>query len=189
MDVWQSKRTQLRNLAIAVLNDYSRADDVLQEAFARLLKRPPSFKSEDDAFRYARAVVTNTAIDFYRRSCRHSRKIAIYREAVHEPAIARNPLDLLLLRERAHTQAAVVARLRKAVLSLPPTERRAIEAYFGDEKRRLKDVCAEAGIAYSQLRSDMLRAVDRLRDMLRDEGRDEPLLSWDLLEPVLEEMK
>lgn len=180
MDQWQRNRSKLYALAAAVIGDSSRVDDVLQEAFARLLRAKRTFSNETEAVYYMRAAVTNTAIDWYRRNRRYSSTFKSGVTAVHDCSIGSTPLELLLRKESARHQQQLLARLRMALDQLPAEDRVAVDAYFGEQRRPLHQICRELGISYGKLRYRLFRAIDRIRGILREEGFQE--LSWCLEE-------
>ena len=160
----------------AVLLDQSSTDDVLQEAFARVLQSRKSFTDRREAFHYLRKTVVSTTIDLYRRSTRYSSKILSHRDPLL-PArtvsqLEPSPLELLLQEEEAKVQRLLIDRVQSVLRTLPPSQQEAIRLFFGRDGKRLKDVCREAGIPYSTLRSRMIRGVDNIRSRLKEDGVD-----------------
>jgi RNA polymerase sigma factor (sigma-70 family) len=159
----------------AVLLDQSSIEDVLQEAFTRVLQSRKSFSSRQEAFHYLRKTVLTTTIDMYRRSSRQMNKVSGYRNISEVPVEAvqerPDPLNVLILQEQEEKQRQLVKQVKSALKSLPPTQQQAIELFFSRSRsRRLKDICRESGIPYSTLRSRVLRGVDSIRLRLREKG-------------------
>jgi RNA polymerase sigma factor (sigma-70 family) len=159
----------------AVLLDQSSIDDVLQEAFARVLQSRKDFSDRREAFHYLRKTVLSTTIDLYRRSRRYSSRIIDYRDppefSHHQLQKDPDPLGLLILREKDDERRLLVDQVRAALSQLPPSQRQAIELFFGRSKeRKLKEICKEAGIPYSTLRSRVIRGVDQIRLRLKEDG-------------------
>jgi len=161
----------------AVLFDQSSIDDVLQEAFAKVLHSRKDFSDRREAFHYLRKTVLSTTIDLYRRSTRYnSRVIDCPDPPEFSPILLQkdqDPLSLLLLREQAEEKYNLVSQVRAALATLPPSQQEAIELFFGrSKKQRLKEICRDSGIPYSTLRSRMIRGVDKIRALLREEDAD-----------------
>lgn len=159
----------------AVLLDQSSIDDVLQEAFARVLQSRKDFLDRQEAFHYLRKTVLSTTIDLYRRSRRYSSKII----DCHDPpefshySLEKDPdpLGLLILQEQDDKRRSLVNQVKTELGQLPPSQRQAIELFFGRSKeKKLKEICKEAGIPYSTLRSRMIRGVDQIRLRLKENG-------------------
>ncbi|GAB4114091.1 MAG: hypothetical protein Kow001_15530 [Acidobacteriota bacterium] len=176
VELWLEKQPALVALAVAVLGDRDRVDDVMQEAFTRVYRNGRSFRDSGEAFRYLRAVVINTAIDDYRR---HRRYLDTFRVPDGEPrdeGDASTPLQILLRKEGAGYRSRLMKRLRAGLERLDPEEREAIEIFFGPRRRPLNEYCREHGTSYSVLRRRMQRAIDRLRSQFQEERP--PGLEW-----------
>lgn len=169
----------------AVLPTSQYVDDVLQEAFARVLKSKRRFASYADAYKYVHASVLTTAIDGYRRLKRNQRFfLACDVRNVYRPSsVHADPLDLLLLAEEADRKSALMAEIQAAIKALKPEQQQAIHAFFGKRRQAsLKEYCMDSGVSYSTLRSRMLQGIDRIREQLHqrningfDDGEeDEP---------------
>jgi RNA polymerase sigma factor (sigma-70 family) len=176
IQVWKEKQYAFRAMVRAVLLDKSSIDDVLQEAFTRVLQSRKSFTDRREAFHYLRKTVLSTTIDLYRKSTRYSNRITYHRDQNQPdraaPLAEAGPLELLLREEEATRQRHLINHVRAVLRTLPTPQQQAIELFFGREGKRLKDVCREAGIPYSTLRSRMIRGVDNLRLRLKEEGVD-----------------
>lgn len=157
-------------MAAAVLPGSHHVDDVLQEAFARVLKSRREFGNRTDAYRYLRTSVMNTAIDFYRRLKRQHRVFtACDVQNVYLPCPGReDPLSRLIRAEETDARRALMAEVQAAVENLTPQQQEAIQAFFGKRRQTsLKDFCTENGVSYSTLRCRMLQGIDRIREQLQ----------------------
>ena len=159
----------------SVLLDQSSIEDVLQEAFTRVLQSRKHFSDQQEAFHYLRRTVLTTTIDVYRRSKRQTSKISDSprpaEKSIHAVRGRPDPLELLILKEEAEERRQLINHVRSAVNSLPKAQREAIELFFNRSKRvRLKDICQDSGIPYSTLRSRMIRGVDTIRLYLCRKG-------------------
>lgn len=165
--VWRKNQGLFRSIVRTVLFDLSSTDDVLQEAFARLLQCKKSFSSEREAFQYLRRVVFSTTIDHYRRMTRQELLLKNpYLTSREQP----DPLNLLIREEEEELQTSLVGEICKVVRQLPREQREAIELMFGHPHKRLKEMCKQKGIPYSTLRSRMIAAIDQIRTQLRAKG-------------------
>jgi RNA polymerase sigma factor (sigma-70 family) len=156
-EIWKEKQKAFRAIARTVLLDQSSIDDVLQEAFARVLQSRKKFSDRREAFNYLRKTVLTTTIDLYRSSKRYNSRVLGSRSLPEFPSsILRSepdPLRLLIRREQTEQYFYLVDRVRNAMAKLPPPQREAIELFFGrSREKRLKDICRESGIPYSTLR-------------------------------------
>lgn len=169
--VWKERLGILRAMVRHILFDHSSIDDVLQDAFARLLKSRKTFRSEEEAYHYSRKVVFNTAIDHYRQLTRHSTFVRSSPSFRREPP---TPLALLIREEEEEFQNSLLIEMRKALRALPLEQKQAIDLIFSRNGKKLKDICQENEIPYSTLRSRMMAGVDQIRRQLRGRGFLEP---------------
>ena len=176
-EVWEQKKPILRAIAKTILFDHSLIDDVLQDAYAGILATGREFRSEDEAYSYARRAVTNTAIDYYRH-IRTNTAVQAEARLSAETLDTRTPLMRLVGSEDARRHQAVLVEVRTAVESLSPERKQAVDVVFV-HRRKLKDVCKETGIPYSTLRSRALAAIDEIREHLRSRGFLSPIQKAD----------
>jgi RNA polymerase sigma factor (sigma-70 family) len=174
--IWEEKQSALRALVRTILIDETVVDDVLQEAFSRVLKTRRDFHTVEEAFYYLRKTVLHTTIDAYRRSKRDRVRFRDYdpREDTSPSSLlpqAVDPLKLLIDQEETEQQKVLVNEVKKALKRLSPEQREAIEIFFGNGRQStLKDLCRKKGVPYSTLRSRMLRGIDKIRGHLRQKG-------------------
>jgi RNA polymerase sigma-70 factor (ECF subfamily) len=172
--VWEKKKCAFRAMVRAVVSDPNSVEDVLQEAFLRVLKTRKSFANGQEAFNYLRRTVLNTSIDSYRRLKRQNSRFDTrngerYTQGYAE--IGNDPLSLLLTTEAAEMHNQLVTEVERALRTLQPKQREAVEAFFRRESTlKLKEFCQEQGVPYSTLRSRMLQGIDQIRIQLQARG-------------------
>ncbi len=175
-------------LAVAIIGDRGRVDDIMQEAFARVLRNGRSFADRSETLKYLRAAVINTAIDHYRRQRRYLDTFRTPGQGLEAQGDLLTPLQMLLHKEKSDYRRRLLERLRECVERLEPEDRDALDIFFGPRSRPVRDYCRERGTTYAALRRRMQRAIDRLRVQLRQEAQE---LQWCLedegVEMVLEE--
>lgn len=148
--LWHKNQAILRSIISNILLDPSGVDDVLQEAFRKLLQSKIHFSTPEETYNYIRKVVLNTGIDHYR--C-HRRRNARFTHCADEnlpsssPYVP-NPLTLLMEKERAEVQNSILEEVRKTLKELPPEQREAIDITFNRNHQKIKDLCKEKGIPY-----------------------------------------
>ncbi len=176
--IWHEKRAVFRSIALRMLLDPSRVDDILQEAFAHVLASGRSFPSEADAYRYMRRVVSNTTIDHYRASKRAVDRFSTETIFVYsEPRSSQpGPLTTLLKNEFARSRSELLEEVARALTDLPPDQREAILLILGPRPRKLTEICREMGVPYSTLRSRMIAGLQRIRKKLKVKGLYRPYL-------------
>lgn len=161
-------------MATAVLRSPVQVEDVLQEAFARVLKSGRDFSCPQEAFKYLRTAVLNTAIDFYRRIRRQRESAAAQAEEArfsYASGQHKDPLGILILEEETRKRDQLLDEVRAAMNRLTPQQRQAIQIFFDSNRgSTIKDVCRESGVPYSTLRSRMLQGIDQIRAHLRARG-------------------
>lgn len=175
-EIWQKHQSLFRGLVRNLLIDFSLTDDVLQDAYARVLKSGKHFDNRPQAFQYLRRTVVNTTIDYYRQIRRRHRFEAEgclphgeFRAAGTDTA------DHLLVREdRDQLEISVLNEVDKALETLPSHQREAIDLLFFPQEATLKELCASRGVPYSTMRSRMLAGVDRIRKHLKKKGLFHP---------------
>ncbi|MGH9340014.1 MAG: RNA polymerase sigma factor [Acidobacteriota bacterium] len=165
--VWLRNQAIFRTLVRNILFDHSIIDDVLQEAFVRLLRSRKNLLTEQDAYNYARKTVVNTSIDFYRHLSRQKSAAGHYSASQTDE----DPLSLMIQEEQDSFNNSVLEEIKEALLQLPPEQRQAIDLIFNhDRRRKIKDLCKEAGIPYTTVRSRMRAGIDGIRQTLKGKG-------------------
>ncbi len=157
--VYRSHRQGLYSLALAVTGVPDRAEDAVQEAFARLFARQA--RPDGDVVAYVFATVRNTAIDLVRRHGPSPTPLgdAIYADATVTP---NHPGTSLL---QAETQALV----RQAISELPEEQAQVVllKTHAGLTFEQIASVVeAPLGTVTSRYR----RGLERLREKLEALG-------------------
>ncbi len=124
----------LYSVTVRILHSEAAAQDVVQDVFVRLWRRPEQFDSQRGRFvPWLLSVARHRAIDERRsadRRLRHEGEAGTNHEILRVPDGSRDPAVAALLSEDR-------AEVRRALAGLPDEQRRAIElAYFGGLTQR-----------------------------------------------------
>lgn len=139
--------------AFVIVGDRERAEEIVQEALSRTVRRWEEVGSLDRPGAWVRKVVVNEAISVWRSMQRES--ILLNRLAVLEvPA--------------GNSTPEVDSDLWAAVRLLPEEQCRAIALFYGADAS-LAEVAEELGATVSSTKSLLFRARGRLRQLLGDE--------------------
>ncbi|MSQ35849.1 MAG: sigma-70 family RNA polymerase sigma factor [Dehalococcoidia bacterium] len=156
------------SVSLRVLYDRQLAEDVTQEVFLRLWRRPQSYDPERGRLlSWLMSVTRNRAIDERRQLTRRSRSEQ-YQEPLHEPVREPNVLDdpqvALALTELRRI-------VRGAMSALPPAQREVIElGYFGGLTQT--EISARTGVPLGTVKTRVRLALRKLRATLGDfDGR------------------
>lgn len=148
----------LRRIALAILRDEARIDDVLQEAWLMTRRCKPSDFMDERA--WLAAVVRNLA----RNSRRSERRLASRERAASRPERLESTAEIA-------ARGSVVERLGIALKRLPELERTALELRFV-EQLELKQIAARLGRPVPTLKHQIRRGLDGLRRELDAEFGD-----------------
>ncbi|MHC4821432.1 MAG: RNA polymerase sigma factor, partial [Planctomycetota bacterium] len=153
----------VRNLAHRLVRDPHAAEDVAQQAWVKVLQRPPGRLESLKA--WLATVVRNCARDRFRSDGRRSA-----REQAAPPPVEPRTADELV----AHAEAQ--RRVLDAVLELEPTDRDLVLMRFFDglEPREIAD---RLGVPGGTVRSRLHRALARVRERL-DGAHDGDRRAW-----------
>jgi RNA polymerase sigma-70 factor (ECF subfamily) len=148
-------------IALRLLGDHGRADDVTQEVFTRLWQRPYRFDPDRSSLRtYLVTDAHGRAVDRLRAD---QRRVA--REERHERDATRVEADL----EREVWELLRAERVREALGDLPAGEREAILlAYF--DGRTYREVAMQLGIPEGTAKSRIRAGLHRLARHLEAAG-------------------
>ncbi|GII63378.1 RNA polymerase sigma factor [Sphaerisporangium krabiense] len=153
-DFVTSRWRALQRTAYLLTGDHGRAEDLLQIALVRAHRR---WSRIEDPELYVRRVVINLNVAWWRRR----RVPEQLTDRVPEPGASGDPHAGLDLREELWT----------AVLRLPPRMRAVLVLrYFEDLPEA--EVARVLGCSPGTVKSQTSRGLDRLRDALRDPGRE-----------------
>jgi len=135
-------------LAYSYLHNMEDAEDVLQDTLIRVLEANPVFESEDHEKAYLLRVTAN---------------------------VAKNRIEYNKYRETDELSEELVADQREdlsfvwdAVKSLPEKEREVVHLFYA-EGYRTAEIAELLGRNESTVRSDLKRARDRLKDILKED--------------------
>lgn len=149
------------SLALRILGDSGKAEDVVQEAFLKLWNGAARFDDSRGTLRaWLTTAVRNRSIDLLRgRSLQERRELALKPEVTSSTA---GPDELAA---GAQERAAV----RAALESLPDEQRQAVLlAYFGGFTQA--EVAELAGVPLSTVKGRMRLALEKLGAYLRERG-------------------
>lgn len=159
VDVLEANRAHLRFIARSVLSSAEQVDDVMQDAYLRLVNVPADVRSP---IAYCRQVVRNLALDY----CRH--------RAVEQACIAADvSVDWLeapgtgSLQRRVEVQEALAA-LEKELERMPPKIRQVFELHRIQGYTQ-RDVAKHLGCSLTYVNlmfSQALEAVEKCRHLV-----------------------
>ena len=131
LDIYMTHRAQLVSYANRIVYDVGYAEDVVQEAWARL-NRASHAQPIDEPVRYLYRIVRNLSIDLLRRLSREGYRTSMDIEIASQIIADDNPSAETILIAREDIRIVL-----DAIAELPERERIAIEMYrFGDFKLR-----------------------------------------------------
>ena len=141
-----------------VLSDRSLAEDVVQETFLAVWRRPDSFRPERGSVRtWLLSIARHRAIDVTRGRAFSNERISL--DQVAEPRYPDVWQDVSRRLERS--------QVRQAVESLPAEQREAVLlAYFGGQTHR--EISERTGAPLGTVKGRMRLAMQKLRDSLTD---------------------
>jgi RNA polymerase sigma-70 factor (sigma-E family) len=149
-DFVASRSAALVRLAYLLIGDHELAQDLVQEALARVYVAWPRLRDIANAEAYTRRVITTTAISWRRRRSFHERPV----EFLREPPSA-DPSEDLVVHEV----------LWAHLLALPPRQRAAIVLrYYQDlTEAQTADVM---GCSVGTVKSQVFAGLSKLRGLL-----------------------
>lgn len=121
VDIFVAHRSQLCHLATKILGSRDRAEDVVQDAYLKIIEARAVFVVKQPTA-YVFRIVRNLAIDHYRRTALESGVFTVAEEGQNVPSASGTPEALSISRQ----QLDLVAR---ALDQLPERTRRAFEHY------------------------------------------------------------
>jgi RNA polymerase sigma-70 factor (ECF subfamily) len=176
--LYERHRTPVFRFACRMLGSAPQAEDVTQECFLQVLRRPEAFRAERASLRtYLCAIARHLALKQLRRRGQET----LMDDPPEEPpgretaADGRDPLSRVMEAEAAEA-------VRMAVEALPPLQREAV-VLFEYQEMSLADVAAVCDTDVGTVKSRLHRARERLRRTLtpllaggpasaRSEGRE-----------------
>jgi RNA polymerase sigma-70 factor (ECF subfamily) len=149
------------SLALRILGDSGKAEDVVQEAFLKLWNGAARFDEERGSLRgWLTTAVRNRSIDLLRgRSLHERRELALNAEVVSARA---GP-------EEAAADSEERAAVRAALAELPQEQRDAVLlAYFGGFTQA--EIAEQVGVPLSTVKGRMRLALEKLGAYLKERG-------------------
>ncbi len=137
-------------------NDYEDARDILNEGFIKVFRFIEKYKIGTSLESWIRRIMINSSIDYYRKEIRHRSEdidTAMYKLSDQTDVVSDFSAQDIL----------------KAVQKLPPAYRAVFNLYV-IEGYSHKEVSEELGITESTSRSNLVKARNRLKDMLEELG-------------------
>ena len=158
---YTAHRFELHAHALRILKDSTRAEEVVQDAFIKVMLAAPELTSEEHAVSYLHRTIENLCIDLFRAEGRRP-NLVVLDDAQSE--IESNWQDA-----GDHSQAITAAEdaaiIRQALALLSPAERTALVMWEMDG-RSTAEIAAELGIKESSVRHTVSRARASLRTIL-----------------------
>jgi RNA polymerase sigma-70 factor (ECF subfamily) len=159
--LYERHRTPVFRFACRVLGSAQQAEDVTQECFLEVLRRPGAFRAERASLRtYLCAIARHLALKQLRRRGQET----LVDDPPEDPAgggraaAGRDPLSRVIEAEAAEA-------VRMAVEALPPLQREAV-VLFEYQEMSLADVAAVCDTDVGTVKSRLHRARERLRRTL-----------------------
>ena len=160
-DLYDRYGTLAYSVAVRILDDPGKAEDVVQEAFLKLWHGAMRFDESRGSLRtYLTTAVRNRAIDMLRgRSLRERQELALKPDVVSSTAAPDKEVEGALEREA----------VRAALAELPDEQRQAVLlAYFGGFTQA--EIAQHAGVPLSTIKGRMRLALEKLAAYLKGKG-------------------
>lgn len=152
VELYHTHRLTMVRLAVLLVDDLPTAEDVVQEAFAKLYAGWERLRAPDAAVAYLRTAVVNGARSVLRR--RRTARLFVWRTAVPEPGA-----DAAVLRAEEHD--GVLAALRR----LPRRQREVLVLRYWYDLSE-SDIAQTLGISPGTVKSTASRGLARLATSL-----------------------
>jgi RNA polymerase sigma-70 factor, ECF subfamily len=154
--VVRSRQVQILRIAYRILGNWADAEDVAQEVFVRMYRHGLAFPSEAALGGWLYRVAVNLCLD-------HARSSRPWQELPELPSQADSAEAAAIREQRKHL-------LTRALGLLPPRERAAV-VLREIEGLSTAEVASILGSSEGTVRSQVSKAVTRLREILsREEG-------------------
>jgi len=158
---YTAHRFELKTHADRILKDSSRADEVVQDAFIKVMLAAPELTSEDHALSYLHRTIENLCIDLFRAEGRRPNLVVLDDATAEVESTWQDQGD----HSQALSAAEDAAIIRQALALLSPAERTALVMWEMDG-RSTAEIAAELGIKESSVRHTVSRARTSLRAVL-----------------------
>lgn len=151
-------RMQLRRAAYKILGDWERSDDVVQDAYIKIIEMTAD-QNVRQPLAYMFRIVRNLAIDHYRRMMFETELFGVDEEGLHVPALAGIPETHAINRQH-------IALVIQALAKLPERTRRVFELYrMGGYTHRM--IATELNISTSLANILIHEATSHCRHVLQ----------------------
>jgi RNA polymerase sigma-70 factor, ECF subfamily len=140
----------LRAYVIRTLDNPTHADDIVQETFLRLLRKPVPVLSDDEMRAYVFRIATNLVVDHWRS---HKRETS----------------GILLEREAAETDQGQRLDVRRIFSRLKPRDRQIVWLAHVEGAGH-REIATAMGLRTGSVRVMLSRARQRLARLLRENG-------------------
>jgi RNA polymerase sigma-70 factor (ECF subfamily) len=170
--LYERHRTPVFRFACRMLGSSPLAEDVTQECFLAVLKRPDAFRADRASLRtYLCAIARHLALKQLRKRGEET-MVDDPPDDAHAEAGGSDPLGAVLQEEAAEA-------VRQAVAALPPLQREAV-VLFEYQEMSLADIAATCEIDVGTVKSRLHRARERLKRTLRPwlAGRPSPAAAF-----------
>ena len=166
-------------ISSAILRNKEDAEDILSEAVRRMLKKRRTFLSQEQMQLYMGRIVSNTALEMYKRRKRERRQYAPVLESHIKKTVAAadeffRP-DLIMEEEERYIEHECRLRiLRRGLEELPAHQYEAIRlTVLSNSDRTLRDAESLSGIPRTTIRYRCLQGIRTLRKhMARELNRE-----------------
>jgi RNA polymerase sigma-70 factor (ECF subfamily) len=159
----------LYNFALRQLRVQSAAEDVVQEAFVRVVQNAADFKHEARFTTWVFTITRNLCIDQLRKRAlrKHPSLDQAHSGEEGAPTLGEQTADNRASVEREATGSELKERIRKALDTLPDEQR---EVFLLREIAGLpfKEIAEVTGIAENTVKSRMRYALERLQEALAE---------------------
>ena len=152
---------ELKTHATRILKDSLRADEVVQDAFIKVMLAAPELASAEHALSYLHRTIENLCIDLFRAEGRRPNLVALDDATAEVESQWQDQGD----HSQVITAAEDAAIIRQALALLSPAERTALVMWEMDG-RTTAEIAAELGIKESSVRHTVSRARASLRTIL-----------------------
>jgi RNA polymerase sigma-70 factor (ECF subfamily) len=157
--LYERHRTPVFRFACRMLGSAQQAEDVTQECFLSILRRPEAFQAERASLRtYLCAIARHLALKQLRKRGQETLVDEPPEEAPRGAAGERDALSTVIEAEAAEA-------VRHAVLALPPLQREAV-VLFEYQELSLLDIATVCEVDVGTVKSRLHRARERLRRTL-----------------------
>lgn len=141
------------SVSLRIINDDMEAEDVMQEAFLSAFKKIGTYKGEVSFGAWLKKIVVNRSLDYLKR-----RKVQF--EEINERTTQIKDYQM-------ETKEVDVQTIKKAIQALPDGYRVVLSLYLleGYDHDEISQIL---GISNSSSRTQLLRAKNKLKTILRD---------------------